>query len=242
MKAQLLSDLHTEFYQDPLAFLGHLTFAPDLDFLLLPGDIVVPGAQTKTTVESVLHCLGSKARHVVFVVGNHEYYHSNKAVADTILAECMPKNFHWLRNNSEVIDGLDFYGGTLWFPDKADNHWYERELNDFKLIHGFHDWLNQENELFISNATAIKADTVVLSHHIPALGAVGEHYRADRLNRFFMTDLTDLILEKSPRLWVYGHTHTPRSCTIGQTRVECNPFGYPREHSRASHHDVIFDI
>jgi hypothetical protein len=39
-------------------------------------------------------------------------------------------------------------------------------------------------------------------------------------------------LEKRPRLWVHGHTHTTCDYELGSTRVACNPYGYPHERDR----------
>ena len=150
MKAQLMSDLHTCFYLDPLAFLGSLQYEPGLDFLFLPGDIVLPCRQSEETVREILGFLSGKARHVLYLTGNHEYYHGSLAMAHCTLMKAMPSNFHWLNNNDETIEGVHFFGGTLWFLYDEMNHWYERQLNDFNLIRGFRDWVYKENGAFAS--------------------------------------------------------------------------------------------
>ena len=230
MKAQLMSDLHTEFHTLPMEFLGSLSFEPDLDFLLLPGDIVLPCAKGETATRSVLDFLSAQARHVIYTTGNHEYYHGTKEITEAFLAAAMPPNFHWLRNNDETVDGIHFFGGPLWFPNDPDNHWYEKQLNDFNIIQGFRDWVYEENEAFVLKAgQLIRQDTVVLSHHIPSNEAIHKNYKGDSLNRFFVSDLTGLIKEKKPRLWVYGHTHLPNRNMVGDTDVVTNPYGYPQE-------------
>jgi predicted phosphodiesterase len=37
-------------------------------------------------------------------------------------------------------------------------------------------------------------------------------------------------MKKPPKLIVHGHTHDPCDYMIGETRVICNPRGYPAEH------------
>jgi Icc-related predicted phosphoesterase len=37
------------------------------------------------------------------------------------------------------------------------------------------------------------------------------------------------IAQVQPKLWVHGHTHIPCDWKAGETRVLCNPFGYPHE-------------
>ena len=67
------------------------------------------------------------------------------------------------------------------------------------------------------------------SHHIPSEEAVHKNYKGDSFNRFFVSDLTGLIKEKKPRLWVYGHTHLPNRTLVGETDIVTNPYGYPQE-------------
>ena len=229
MKLQLMSDLHTEFHQNPLTFLGLLPFEPNLDFLLLPGDITICG-KSKKTIGDVLGFLSSKARNVVYTTGNHEYYGGDRERTERTLRAVMPPNFHWLQNNEETIDGQHFFGGTLWFPYNDMNHWYERELSDFSQIQGFRDWVYEENKAFAAGAAKlITPGTIVLSHHIPSYDVVNIQYRGNNLNRFFVSDLTDIILDRKPLLWVYGHTHLRQRTKVGETDVLCNPYGYPSE-------------
>ena len=244
MKAQLISDTHSEFYKDPVEFLESLEFTPGLDFLLLPGDLVVPCSQGGKKTKDVLAFFSGKARYCVFIAGNHCYYHGTKEVAEKILESVMPKNFHWLRNTLEGIEGKEFFGGVMWFPDAPHNRMYEDQLNDFNLIGGFRDWVYQENRAFRDAAKRlVTGRTIVLSHHVPAYQAVHPTFQGDNLNRFFVSEMTDVILDKKPPLWVYGHTHLPGDMVIGKTRVVANPFGYPTERPYLPpYSSVVFDI
>src|ERR1017187_4630183 len=104
MIAQLISDLHTEFYYgDSLDMLRRIQFIPNLDFLLLPGDIVVPAHQPKEEMRTVFEFLASKAQHVLLTFGNHEYYSSKVgAAAEAKIREVLPDNVHLL-GNSEIL-------------------------------------------------------------------------------------------------------------------------------------------
>ncbi len=230
MKTQLVSDIHSEFYKHPLKFLESLEFFPNLDFLLLPGDLVVPCSQGIEKTKKVLDFLSTKARHCIFVYGNHEIYHGTKGAAEEILESVMPPNFHWLRNSMETVDGIRFFGGTMWFPDSKRNYLHERELSDFLVIKDFRKWVYEENRKFQEAARSFITDkTIVLTHHIPAYSVVSPVFRGDNLNRFFVCDMTELIIERKPPLWVYGHTHLPNDGVVGETRVVCWPYGYPSE-------------
>jgi predicted phosphohydrolase len=222
-----------------------LEFVPDLDFLLLPGDLTVSCSQGKDKTKLVLDYLSGKARHCVFLCGNHEYYHGTKEAAEGILESVMPYNFHWLRNTLEVIDGIKFFGGTMWFPDAPHNKMYEDQLSDFLVIKDFKKWVYEENKKFNEAARSLITDeTIVLTHHLPAYRVVAPVFQGDNLNRFFVCEMTDLILDRKPPLWVYGHTHLPADDMIGATRVVCFPYGYPSECPLGpkSYKSVVFEI
>jgi len=230
MKLQIVSDLHTEFYDMPLAFLKWLGFAPDLDFLVLAGDIVVPCRQHPKNVKIVLDFLSKKARHVLYTTGNHEYYGGTREKAEFILKSYMPKNFVWLQNSDVILDGVHFFGGTMWFPDLPLNQLYEKEMTDFDAIQGFREWVYQENTAFREAAMRlVTPQTVVLSHHLPHPRSTPLQFINDQLNRFFQSDETALITDKQPRYWLHGHTHRACDYMLGDTNVICHPYGYPRE-------------
>lgn len=234
MKAQLLSDLHTEFYYGrPLDMLRGLVFEPNLDFLLLPGDIVVPTkAQNAIEVREVFEFLAGKARHVIYTTGNHEYYHGAKDAVEETLKLCMPENFHYLENEEITLDGVHFYGGCMWF-NNADgmDPFYKQDINDFHLIKDLSYWVYQRNNEFTEKAwKLIRPETVVLTHHLCTPESTPREYKTSTMNRFFLCDQTKLILEKEPRLWVHGHTHSYARYQVGnKTEVVCNPYGYPQE-------------
>ena len=232
MKAQLMSDLHTEFYYgESMDMLKTLQFEPKLDFLLLPGDVVVPAHQPKDEMRGIFEFLASKARYVLYTFGNHEYYGAKYGhEVESRIREILPANIHLLDCSKVVLDGVEFFGGAMWFPDHPLNQIYEHQLNDFNLIGDIHDWVYQKNTEFRENGhKLIRPETVVLSHHLPSPMSTHPIYAGSDINRFFVSDETNLILEKKPRLWVHGHTHVSCDYGLGTTRVVCNPYGYPQE-------------
>lgn len=247
MKLQLISDLHTEFYDRPLEMLEGLKFIPDIDVLLLPGDIVVPTVTKEACLKrsrEALDFLAKKAPCILFLAGNHEYYHSDKPSVELILEAMMPSNFHWLRDESVTVAGHHFFGGTMWFPYSSRNLMYQNQLNDFLLIKDFKRWVYEENTKFVEAARKqIRGDTVVLTHHIPSYQAVHPKFQGDPFNRFFACNMDALIESAQPKLWVYGHTHLPGDMTIGKTRVVCNPHGYPSERQQLGPYEpVVFNL
>jgi hypothetical protein len=44
---------------------------------------------------------------------------------------------------------------------------------------------------------------------------------------FNSLDMVNVIEDRQPALWVYGHTHECDDQTIGRTRIISNQLGYP---------------
>ena len=136
-------------------------------------------------------------------------------------------NLHVLDNRSVTLRGQRFVGTTLWFPNQPMNRLYEDGLSDFRVIRRFRENVYIENTIAVYFLQSkVRPGDVVITHHLPDNGSVHPSYRGDTLNRFFITELTELILERRPALWVHGHTHTSCSHLVGSTKVVCNPHGY----------------
>ena len=211
MKIQILSDLHTEFW-------GHVDISwlvpdEDVDVLVLAGDIGV--AQN---FQWILRDFKNRYKHVMFVPGNHEYYHSSlsKIKAST----CNSFVPQW-------PDGQQFLGATLWFPYTTEDEKHKHLLNDFNLIKDLEWEINAQHRMHLQHLEMhMDSNSVVITHHCPSHKSTPERYKDSELNRFFVCDMEELILERQPKLWIHGHTHDSCDYMIGQTRVICNPFGY----------------
>jgi Icc-related predicted phosphoesterase len=73
---------------------------------------------------------------------------------------------------------------------------------------------------------------VVVTHHGPHPGSLHERYAEDEaMNASFISDLSDVIAEQQPALWIHGHVHDTHDYTVGGeggdgTRIVCNPHAY----------------
>lgn len=228
---QLFSDLHLEFHSpfSRARFLQNLD-PEGVDIAVLAGDICL-----ETQLDEVLTAFCEKYPQVVYVPGNHEYYRSSPAQVHGVLFDLQVANANltWLHNEVTEVEGLTFAGGTLWFPEPKDIRVLmhgKNSLNDFGMIQDFEPWVYDEN--FLCEAMlkwgAAKAD-VVVTHHIPSGLFVAPRFRGQMMNHFFTRDLTDLIVEAQPPLWVFGHTHDRMTARVGDTLVTCNATGYPQE-------------
>jgi Icc-related predicted phosphoesterase len=246
MKALLVSDLHFEFHRD-----GGLSFVeslPEADVLLCPGDL-----SNARGIWDALLLLLEKYPHVIYTYGNHEFYGSDiprvKAKVEKLVKRLPTMGdkygkLHVLDNSTCEIEGRRFVGTPLWFRKLPDSPQYERQLNDFYQIGNAHERIYEENEKAIAFLEeTVTGDDIVLTHHLPALESVHPKYEGSPLNRFFLCDVSYLINERQPKLWVHGHTHDSCDYTLGKTQVLCNPFGYvAHEENRAFNPELIVEI
>jgi Icc-related predicted phosphoesterase len=225
LRIQIISDLHLEFHPDGgQGLLSAMNFQSS-DALVVAGDL----CSAKTIVRSFELLCGAYRRPVIYVPGNHEYYGSSFSEVDALLAasEQAHPNLSVLNNKTTEVAGQRILGTTLWFPDQPGNYGYEDMLNDFKMIRGFREHVyaaNTQARQFLEDE--LRMGDIVVTHHLPSAESVSAQYKKSPLNRFFVSPLDELILQRQPTLWVHGHTHDSADYRLGHTRVVCNPFGY----------------
>lgn len=90
---------------------------------------------------------------------------------------------------------------------------------------------HMESRAFIASELEDEFDgsTVVLSHHAPLPQSLHPAFRGHPSNGAFASDLSAMIAQGKPDLWVHGHVHHFLDYREGTTRVICNPRGYERE-------------
>ena len=134
MKIKVVSDLHLEFSD------VNIQNNENCDVLILSGDIMTaedlhdhPETSYSMYSNVNLDNLGRRQAvalrfrdflkrvsfqfpHVVYVAGNHEFYHGRWDASLTHLREECSKfpNVYFLERNMKVIDDVIFVGGTLW--------------------------------------------------------------------------------------------------------------------------------
>ena len=228
MRIQLLSDLHLEFHRDlGKSFVNSLD-PKGIDVLVLAGDIDV-GENLPYSIG--LLCQRFHDAKVLYVHGNHEFYGSNLERVRQLTSRIVGDNHNltWLDKYGTRIGGIPFWGATLWFPHTVTEKSVKDLMNDFFLIKDFEAWVYRENletvGFFKDN---VKPGDIVITHHMPSYRCIAPRFAYSSLNPFFVSDLTDLIEERSPRLWMHGHTHDSVDMEIEKTKVLCNPFGYAR--------------
>ena len=230
MKIQIASDLHFEIWK------WHLPdpedqFAPDedRDLLILAGDIV--DGKRQFGMAFIRRELAISP--VIYVPGNHEYYHATKREVDAFWRAFAGENpgFYYLNDDTVEIGGLRFYGAE-WCSD----FWGKPPVLFHNMIEDFHVTPNwdtyahlEEHKRITASITALAGEVdVVITHFPPTLEAIDQElYAGDHNSPYFINDAEPLVQYVKPKLWVSGHTHSPFDYKVGQTRVIGNPRGYP---------------
>jgi predicted phosphodiesterase len=239
MKIQYCSDLHREIWKTRFE---DIIFDDDTNLIIFAGDI-------SNVVYDAMIFMGqyvAKGYKVIYVAGNHEYYHREYHTQLAKLRELAKEyGVHFLENDTVVIDGVNFIGATLWtdykalmtIPQARSMEIVEANLNDHRLI-TYGDRLftaqdalniNQESKVFIKDAVDRDMKNVVVTHHSPVMHAVAPRFIGDALNPGFVNDWEDYVKEVGADLWVFGHTHYDIEVMVGETPVVCAQLGYPME-------------
>ena len=281
MKISVVSDLHLEFADI------NIKNENDVDVLILSGDIMVaqdlhdhPEMNYGTYSNDNLANLGRRQQtalrfrdflkrcsfqfpHVVYVAGNHEFYHGKwMQTIDVLAQECAKHpNVYFLERSTKIIDGMAFVGGTLWTNmnkgDPLTLHAARDMMNDFRIIRkefeGYTtlkpiDTVTRHKETlgYIKEIVDRKdyEKYVVVGHHSPSFLSCHENYKNDQImNGCYHSSLEEFILDRPQiKLWTHGHTHHPFDYVIGETRIICNPRGYEGYENTGWNSNIVLEI
>ena len=234
MRIHLLSDLHLEFE----AFHPPTT---DADLVILAGD-------THNGLNGITWALETFQTPVLYVMGNHEYYgHAIPNLLEKAKDLTYGTHVHILENDLYETDDAVFLGCTFWtdfnlFGYPASSGIDARQsMSDFhririapvyrKLTPGDTIDFHQASLHWLNLALSAYPDKkkVIITHHAPSRGSLAPEYATSPISPAFVSDLGDYVAESKATLWIHGHTHTVFDYLQGETRVICNPRGYPNE-------------
>jgi predicted phosphodiesterase len=279
MKIALCSDLHLEF-EDII-----LKNDEGAEVLILGGDIMIAedlhshpetsyGMYSNVNLEDLgrrqlialrfrnfLSRCSFQFPHVIYIAGNHEFYHGRwKASLDHLREECNKfPNVYFLENDLKVINDITFIGATLWTDcnkgDPLTLHALTDMMNDYRIIRnddkGFTK-LRPAHSMYrhgqtMSYLKAVLPDlkdkpVVFVGHHAPTYNSIHDRFKNDKLmNGGYASDLSEFILDHPQiKLWTHGHMHDPNDYMVGTTRILCNPRGYLGHDPQASHFKLLF--
>ncbi len=244
MKLKLYSDLHLEF--------GNFVPPEDKDdkdtVLLLAGDVGV--GKKEYTYKSFLRYATDQFRAVVYVPGNHEYYHGSwRNTWEKMKERVEPAtNLHMVNDETVILDNVAFVASTMWTNFEDEDRWVmqqaEQGMNDYRTVRrgeGDDDYAgtlrpidtlaahkNSVKKIFeeVALYKGLGFTVVVVTHHAPSWRSVAPRYGNDSLNGAYVSNLEDQMLATKPDLWVHGHVHSTFDYHVGDTRVMTNPRGY----------------
>lgn len=276
MKIAICSDLHLEFGDldlhntenaDVLILSGDILVASDMSNFLYDesGSIVTASASARERAlrfnNFIVRCC-ERFPHVVYVMGNHEHYHGDFAKSAKIIRGTFGDlhNFFFLDNEWCIINGVLFFGGTLWTDmnkeDPITMFDIQHQMNDYRIIKNSNVGENckfkpqdtvEEHHDFLRLLDSVLREhdglpVVVVGHHAPSKASTHPRYKQDVImNGAYSSNLDEFILDhREIKLWTHGHTHEPFDYMIGTTRIVCNPRGYDGYEQRADDFELKY--
>ena len=259
---KIVSDMHHETLDQKKDVEPDLSNPNHVDVLILAGDIFrADQLQKQEQMRAKLNVLCQNFPHVIYVAGNHEHYkgeyHKTLAILKTVCSNF--PNLHFLEQQTVKIANYVFIGTTLWTNmnngDKFTVDVVRDRMNDYNQI-TFHTMsvhnkpvyrklhpldtrrLHQQAIKFVGDTVDANPleQYIVVTHHAPHVNSIHPIYKDDfYLNHAFYTDLTTFICDRPQIvLWAHGHIHHASDYIVpgANTRVVCNPVGYPPSLSR----------
>lgn len=269
MKIQLVSDLHLEFGEIPkikrfgadvLILSGDICVAED--FYRASKSATTPSVGAAMAYQDFFDQVSHEFPHVIYVAGNHEFYKGKWPGHFSVIRDAVKgfQNIRFLEKESVEIDGVLFIGSILWTNmnnyDAVTMYTVQNGMNDFNLITFDKGQFTKLRPVHVASyhSTAVQyieqtltenknKTCVVVTHHAPTYESIERRYRNERhMNGAYASDLSELILDNPQiKLWTHGHTHHSMDYMVGDTRVVCNPKGYPGEPSGWKH-DLIIEV
>ena len=187
---------------------------------------------------------------VVYVAGNHEHYHGlwNNTIANLRDALEPWNNIILMDDRWINLQGIRIIGTSLWTD--LDNR---NPLTMAAIKQGMSDYhvitINNSGAYHklrpIDTATANIAavatikegvstwdgPVIVVGHHAPSNQSIHPRFASQwPMNAAFVNNLDEYIIDHPQiKMWIHGHVHDRWDYMIGDTRIICNPHGYPDE-------------
>lgn len=270
MRCCYMSDLHLESQDFPHDLTGG-------DVLIIAGDLchaACIGTERKDLYalrqrDRVLRFADvalARFRHVLMVAGNHDHYDGVFEDTVTALQRALP-GFTLLDDTSLLVDGVSFFGTTLWSDFEAGNaeamekarrgcgeYFFAKtragqadRADRLEKLRPHHTLAAHRRALTAleSHLADLSCPCVVISHHAPSLKGLNPMHAGNGLDGAYASDLDSLLmgLSRVP-YWVHGHTHIVRRYRVGEVTVlaNCRGFADRAPSARTFRPDACFDV
>jgi len=164
MKIALCSDLHLEFgaislqnteNAEVLILSGDILVAVDLNELGDATGLIVNGKNKSEQYHKFFQECSERFPNVIYIMGNHEYYHGDFATGLDIIRERLSylENVFIMERQTMVIEDVTFIAGTLWTDmnkeDPQTLFGIKGYMNDYRIIKDSRT--NTETEIWMFN-------------------------------------------------------------------------------------------
>jgi 3',5'-cyclic AMP phosphodiesterase CpdA len=244
----LISDVHTEFYNSASDVFDNITW-PEATHLVLAGDIGCVSTKFDILREFLEKCR-KKYENVIFIPGNHEYYHcdTNHEIVEKKLEElCTDLNVHYVHRKNKVVSGIRFIGHTLW--SIIDRHtWSKISDSTFRVFDSQIDYVSAfvDGYKFLKNEIANSVNSaepiVVVTHHLPSRKLIHSKFSTGTDDSAFATDVISHLHFHNVKYWFCGHSHEFGEMKYGNTFFALNPVGYPNEKRVTTTSDKVYKL
>lgn len=229
--------------------------------LVLAGDVVPARHIVSGECDIFFDSTSREFDSIVYVFGNHEHYHGYFYEDVKMVKNHLEKwqNIHLLDKNSIEIQGILFFGATLWTNMNREDPLVtlnaKRMVNDYRCISKdavdtskitYMDTINSHNEAIESlhNFLQRKSSCVIVTHHAPSFQSIHEKYRNENsriASYYYFSNLEHIIDENNHiAFWFHGHMHDKFDYEINKTRILCNPRGYINHEPIADHFTLAY--
>lgn len=251
MKIAIHSDLHFEFCSLSEDMLSNT----DFDVLVLAGDIAPVGIRLGICFAEIRARVGP-TKPILYVAGNHDYYRCNwgRMASNAIKQICDMNDIIWLNRDSVLIKDVRFSGATGWSTMDSvsgERTWdADRDVSygiaDFRAIDLFDLETmvdeGKQDRIFFENVRKDEYKSVFISHFSPLVELGNDKFPVGRMSNYFCNNYADIIYEKTPNLWIYGHTHGNIEKKIYETPCVTNQKGYNKECEGRYNPNYIIEI
>lgn len=272
----ILSDLHFDSHfpntisppsEDAVRRVFDPIFKTPADVLVIAGDLGHYNHQTRQIIKWLRRLY---FKHIVCVLGNHDYYLANRIMIDDYetsfnrvieLREQLNEieGVHCLNGNVVEIEGVRFGGCDSWYDGQywlanlnphyiyCDHHIQEHwklTMPDASVIKG----IKQYDDIWKIEQPKIEAVyqqcDVMITHVMPSIDPkhVDRHYRSDRGTSFFTFNGGKYLKNTTAHTWIYGHTHTNQEVDVHDVRMLANQMGYRGEVRKSPVEEKVIEI
>lgn len=204
--------------------------------LILAGDLWIGIKFIEYLGFSWISQVAPRFKQVLIVLGNHDYWPCKndltiKAGADKcnkLLQDMCLFNVKVLDMDTYVDGEYLFVGATLWTDMNKGEPLAMHNMSNFMAYDGkiaydtgtngawsrftSDKWVqtHMKHRDYIKHVAAQNRDKqlIVITHHVPLMHLGDPIYQGNSSNAYYMSDLSDLILDNDNiKIWFFGHTH-----------------------------------